>query len=60
MTSSESVSYTHLMIHLLMELQKRKGIAYLFITHNRILCERISHRIYMIEQGKIRQKGEEV
>ena len=48
------------MIHLLMELQKRKGIAYLFITHNRILCERISHRIYMIEQGKIRQKGEEV
>lgn len=42
---------------MLMDIQKKTGVSYLFITHNRPLCELVSNRILVIEKGKI-QKGE--
>lgn len=42
---------------MLMDIQKKTGMSYLFITHNRSLCELVSNRILVIEKGRI-QKGE--
>lgn len=40
-------------IRMLMDLQKKTGMSYLFITHNETLCEIASHRIFTIENKKI-------
>lgn len=40
-------------IRMLMELQKKSGISYLFITHNEQLCEIASDRIFTIKNKKI-------
>lgn len=40
-------------IRMLMELQKRNGMSYLFITHNETLCEIASDRIFIIEDKKL-------
>lgn len=41
------------MIHMLMDLQKRTGITYLFITHDETLCEIASDRIFTIKDKKM-------
>lgn len=40
-------------IRMLMELQEKTGMSYLFITHNTTLCEIASDRIFTIENKKI-------
>lgn len=40
-------------IHMLIDLQAKTGISYLFITHNETLCEIASHRIFTIKGKKI-------
>ena len=39
------------MIQMLREYQKKAGTSYVFITHNRTLCEEVCNRIYDVENG---------
>lgn len=39
-------------IHMLREIQKIKGISYLFISHDKLLCDIFSDKIYYIKDGK--------
>lgn len=41
------------MIGMLRDYQQETGAAYLFITHNRSLCDRVCDRVYDVEQGNI-------
>lgn len=43
-------------IRMLMDLQKKTGMTYLFITHNETLCEIASDRIFTIENKKITER----
>lgn len=44
------------MIRMLMQLQENTGISYLFITHNPLLCEYASHRIFSLEDKQLFEK----
>ena len=52
----DTISQAQIM-QMLMRLQKERGIAYLFITHDDDLCRFVSHKILKIEKGTI-LKGE--
>ena len=39
------------MIQMLREYQKKAGTSYVFITHNRTLCEEVCNRIYDVQNG---------
>ena len=39
------------MIQMLREYQEKAGTSYVFITHNRTLCEEVCNRIYDVENG---------
>ena len=41
------------MIRLLLENQKNNGTAYLFITHDLVLANKICQKIYRIEKGTV-------
>lgn len=41
------------MVAMLRDYQKETGASYLFITHNRSLCDRVSDKVYDVEQGNI-------
>jgi peptide/nickel transport system ATP-binding protein len=51
------VSIKAQVINLMMELQKRLGISYLFISHDMAVVERISHRVAVIYLGEIVEIG---
>ena len=40
-------------VRMLQELQRSQGLSYLFITHNRALCDFASARVYQIKEGHI-------
>ena len=40
-------------IRMLQDLQQKRGLSYLFITHNRALCDYASARVYHIKEGNI-------
>ncbi|WP_305807318.1 ABC transporter ATP-binding protein, partial [Stenotrophomonas sp. YIM B06876] len=44
-------------IDLLMELQARRGLSYLFITHDMAVVEKISHRVAVMYLGQIVEMG---
>lgn len=48
----DSISQAQI-IHMLMEIQKGLGISYLFITHDQLLCEHASNRIFTIVNKKM-------
>ncbi len=51
------VSIRAQIINLLMELQERLGVAYLFISHDMAVVERISHRVAVMYLGQIVEIG---
>jgi glutathione transport system ATP-binding protein len=51
------VSIRAQIVNLLMELQERLGVAYLFISHDMAVVERISHRVAVMYLGQIVEVG---
>jgi peptide/nickel transport system ATP-binding protein/glutathione transport system ATP-binding protein len=52
------VSIRAQVVNLLMELQARLGVAYLFISHDMAVVERIAHRIAVMYAGRIVEIGD--
>ncbi|MGR0279056.1 ABC transporter ATP-binding protein [Marinomonas dokdonensis] len=55
--SALDVSIQAQIINLFMELQKEHGIAYLFISHDMAVVEKISHRVAVLYLGQIAELG---
>ena len=45
------------MVRLLREYQADHDTAYIFITHNRTLCDSLCSRVYHVEQGIVEEEG---
>ncbi len=55
--SALDVSVQAQVINLFMDLQKEEGLAYLFISHDMAVVERMSHRVAVLFTGQIMELG---
>jgi glutathione transport system ATP-binding protein len=55
--ASLDVSIQAQIVNLLMDLQERRKLAYLFITHDMAVVERVSHRVAVLYLGQIVEIG---
>ena len=57
-TSALDVSVQKQVLELLHELQQRHGISYLFITHDLRVIRAMSHRIMVMQKGRVVEQGD--
>ncbi|WP_232661450.1 dipeptide ABC transporter ATP-binding protein [Pseudonocardia sp. TRM90224] len=56
-TSSLDVSVQAQILNLLVELQSRLGLAYLFVTHDLTVVEHLAHRVAVMRDGELIEEG---
>jgi microcin C transport system ATP-binding protein len=59
-TSALDVSVQKQVLSLLHDLQQRHGISYLFITHDLRVIRAMSHRIMVMQKGRVVEQGETI
>lgn len=57
-TSALDVSVQAQVLELLMELQRHKGTAYLFITHDLGVIRRMADHLIVLQDGRVRESGD--